>query len=213
MVEKHHEGPNYQRVADKTLEALRADIAACTVCAASLKAGPRPIARFSRKSQIVIIGQAPGTRVHSSGIAWDDASGDRLREWTGLSAEQFYDERRVAQVPMGFCYPGKGSSGDLPPRRECAPLWHNRVLLMLPKARLTLLVGSHAQKRYLPGTNAMPMTERVRNFSDFLPEFFPLPHPSWRSTGWMRRNPWFEADVLPILRQTISARAGPSTSA
>lgn len=185
---------------------LLAEIRACTLCAAHLPAGPRPIVQFSATSSVVIIGQAPGTRVHESGIPWDDASGERLREWTGLTPDQFYDPARVALVPMGFCYPGTGTSGDLPPRPECAPAWHDKVLAALPADRLTLLVGGYAQLRYLPLTRRQSLTERVAGFRDHLPGCLPLPHPSWRSTGWMKRNPWFEADVLPVLRNAVSAR-------
>jgi uracil-DNA glycosylase len=159
--------------------------------------------QLGASARIVIIGQAPGLRVHESGVPWDDASGVRLREWTGLSPEVFYDPARVALLPMGFCYPGTGPSGDLPPRRECAPHWHGRVLAALPPDRLTLLVGSYAQVRYLPQAKTQSLTDRVARFREYLPAFFPLPHPSWRSTGWMTRNPWFEAEVLPALRQTI----------
>ncbi len=187
-------------------ESLLAEIRACTVCAAALPLGPRPIVQFSARSRIVIIGQAPGTRVHDSGIPWDDASGDRLREWTGLGTTEFYDPAAVALVPMGFCYPGTGASGDLPPRPECAPLWHDRVLALLPAGALTLLVGSFAQARYLPAARRQSLTERVRDWPQHGPTFFPLPHPSWRSTGWMKRNPWFESDVLPALRVMIRQR-------
>ncbi len=187
-------------------ESLLAEIRACTVCAAALPLGPRPIVQFGARSRIVIIGQAPGTRVHESGIPWDDASGDRLREWTGLGTTEFYDPAAVALVPMGFCYPGTGASGDLPPRPECAPLWHDRVLTLLPAGALTLLVGSFAQARYLPAARRQSLTERVRDWPQHDPTFFPLPHPSWRSTGWMKRNPWFESDVLPALRVMIRQR-------
>ena len=180
------------------------EIRACTQCAPHLAAGPRPIVQFSATARIVIIGQAPGNRVHQSGIPWDDASGERLRDWTRLSADVFYDPARVALMPMGFCYPGTGASGDLPPRPECAPLWHDRVLAVLPRDRLSLLVGRYAQDRYLPGTRSQPLTERVRDHARFAPTLFPLPHPSWRSTGWMRQNPWFEADILPVLQQRIA---------
>ena len=172
-----------------TTTTLLSEIRACTVCAAHLPAGPRPIVQFSGTSRLVIIGQAPGTRVHESGVPWDDASGERLREWTGLTPEQFYDPTLVGLVPMGFCYPGTGASGDLPPRPECAPLWHARVLAALPADRLTILVGSYAQARYLPGTRRQSLTDRVRDVRAHLPTFLPLPHPSWRSTGWMTKNP------------------------
>jgi uracil-DNA glycosylase len=191
-------------VADPT-DALLREIRGCRTCADSLALGPRPVVQFSGLSRIVIIGQAPGARVHASGIPWDDASGERLREWTGLGKDSFYDPAKVALVPMGFCYPGTGSSGDLPPRPECAPLWHERVLSKLPHDRLTLLVGSYAQQLYLKRPKRQPLTDAVRNFKVYGPEFFPLPHPSWRSGLWMQRNPWFEHDVVPILRARVGA--------
>lgn len=189
---------------DAHITTLRAEIAACTVCAAYLPAGPRPVTQFSTTAQLVIIGQAPGTRVHESGVPWDDASGERLREWTGLSHADFYNADKVALVPMGFCYPGTGTSGDLPPRPECAPLWHERIFTHLPERRLTLLVGSYAQARYLPATKKLSLTERVRGFADYAPKYLPLPHPSWRSSGWMKKNTWFETDVLPTLRAKVA---------
>ena len=191
---------------DKT-ETLLAEIRACALCAAQLSAEPRPIVQFSATASIVIIGQAPGTRVHESGVPWDDASGERLRDWTGLTPDIFYNPARVALMPMGFCYPGTGASGDLPPRPECAPAWHDKVMAVLPSKRLTLLVGSYAQERYLPLTKKQSLTDRVTRFREHLPEFFPLPHPSWRSTGWIKRNPWFEADLLPLLREMTIARS------
>jgi len=183
---------------------LQAEIAACRICADYLPHGVRPVVSFSASARLLIIGQAPGSKVHESGIPWDDASGDRLREWTGLTKEQMYDPALVALVPMGFCYPGKASGGDKPPRPECAPQWHERVLEQLPDDRLTLLVGTYAQAHYLPGVRKLSMTDRVRAFREYLPDFLPLPHPAWRSTIWMRKNPWFETEVLPELRQRIS---------
>jgi uracil-DNA glycosylase len=185
-------------------EALRRRIAACTLCAADLPLGPRPIARFSPTSRLVIIGQAPGTKVHASGVPWDDDSGDRLRGWLGIGKATFYDDTKVAQMPMGFCYPGKASGGDAPPRRECAPQWHDAVLALLPPERLTLLVGIHAQARYLPHLKRQTLAERVRRFGMDLP-FIALPHPAWRSRIWMAKHPWFEAEILPPLRQRIAA--------
>jgi uracil-DNA glycosylase len=182
---------------------LRSEIGNCRVCADFLAARPRPVVQFSETSRIVIIGQAPGARVHASGVPWDDASGERLRQWTGLSDKDFYDPAKVALVPMGFCYPGTGESGDLPPRLECAPLWHKRVMECLPGNRLTLLVGSYAQKRYLSGLKRQTLTEIVRDAGSWTAGFFPLPHPSWRSTIWMRRNPWFEQETLPALRSAL----------
>ena len=185
------------------LAALLADVRGCRVCAGALALGPRPVVQAAADARILIISQAPGIRVHASGVAWNDASGDRLRDWTGLSTADFYDPARVALMPMGFCYPGKGPSADLPPRAECAPLWHQRLLALLPEVRLTLLVGHHAIRRYLP---AIPtMTEAVRRFAEAPDRLFPLPHPSWRSTIWMRRHPWFAARILPALRKRVGA--------
>ena len=186
------------------MTALHRQIAACRICAEALPHDPRPVAQFSPTARLLIIGQAPGSKVHNSGVPWDDASGDRLRDWTGLTKAELYDPAKVAIVPMGFCYPGKGTGGDLPPRPECAPQWHPQVLAALPANRLTLLVGSYAQRHYLPGTRKLSLTERVRNFEQSLPEFLPLPHPSWRSTIWMRNNPWFERDVIPVLREKVA---------
>ena len=190
-----------------TVDTLRAEIAACTVCAPHLAAGPRPIVQFGATARILIIGQAPGSKVHASGVPWNDDSGDRLRDWTGLSRAEFYDPGTVALMPMGFCYPGKGKSGDLPPRLECAPLWHHRILALLPANRLTLLVGAYAQAQYLP-PNKRSMTENVLAFNGFGPGLFPLPHPAWRSVIWARRNPWFESDVLPALRTAVRSHIG-----
>jgi len=185
------------------LDSLRAEIEACRVCAAALPAGCRPVVRLGASATLLIISQAPGTLAHASGVPFEDPSGNRLRQWTGISKEVFYDTARVAIMPMGFCFPGTGKSGDLPPRPECAPLWHERILAQLPAIRLTLLVGAYAQKRYLPAARKLPMTEIVRGFSNYGPEFFPLPHPSWRSNVWMQRNPWFVAEVLPALRARL----------
>ena len=187
-----------------THERLAEEIAGCRTCVAHLPHGVRPVASFSPTARLLIIGQAPGSKVHETGIPWDDRSGDRLREWTGLSKEQMYDPSRVALVPMGFCYPGKASGGDMPPRPECAPQWHERVLDVLPEDRLTLLVGTYAQAHYLPQARKLSMTERVRRFREFLPRFLPLPHPAWRSAIWMKQNPWFEAEVLPVLWEAVS---------
>lgn len=179
---------------------LLAQVRACAVCRDSLPLGPRPIVQGSATARILIASQAPGTAAHASGVPFDDPSGRRLREWMGIDPAAFYDPARVAILPMGLCYPGKGASGDAPPRPECAPLWRDRLLAAMPGIALTLLVGSHSQRAALgPGA----MTERVRAFRDYLPSRFPLPHPSWRSTLWMRQNPWFERDVLPELRARV----------
>jgi len=190
---------------DPDLDTLLARIRACRVCAASLAHEPRPFVAASASARLLIIGQAPGSRVHASGVGWDDDSGDRLRDWLGIGRDVFYDTARVAQMPTGFCYPGKGDGGDLPPHPECAPLWHDRLLAHLPQVRLTLLVGLHAQKRYLPRGFAPNMTGAVQRWREAPPGLFPLPHPAWRSRLWMARNPWFEAGTLPDLRTRIAA--------
>ncbi len=189
---------------------LLREISACTICAPYLPLGPRPVLQFGCTSRILIIGQAPGSKVHASGVPWQDDSGDRLREWTGISREDFYDPTKVALMPMGFCYPGKAAGGDAPPRPECAPHWHERILNLLPPDRLTLLVGSYAQERYLPKDSGKTLVERVRAFERFAPAVFPTPHPSWRSVGWQERNPWFEAELLPRLRAAIRRKLDPA---
>jgi uracil-DNA glycosylase len=190
---------------DSALQNLLTQIRACTHCAAHLPHGPRPIVQASGSARILIVGQAPGTKVHASGIPWDDDSGNRLREWMGIGKPIFYDPSRIALMPMGFCYPGKGENGDLPPRPECAPLWHEQLRALLPQIKLTLLVGQYAQARYLPAKPKRSMTEAIRAYADAPDGLFPLPHPSWRSTLWMRKNSWFEAEVIPTLRAAINA--------
>jgi len=193
------------------LDSLLAEIRACQLCAAHLPLGPRPIVRAKQTAKLLIIGQAPGTKVHESGIPWNDPSGDRLRDWTRIDRDMFYDESRIAIMPMGFCYPGRNpSGGDMPPRPECAPEWHDRLSAHLPEVKLTLIVGTYAQKRYL--SKKASMTDLVRGFETHLPQgYFPLPHPSWRTVGWQKRNPWFEQDVLPVLRERVSAILGKDT--
>jgi uracil-DNA glycosylase len=186
-----------------SLDKLLRDVRACRVCETQLPLGPNPVLRAAHTARILIIGQAPGTRVHASGIPWNDPSGDRLRDWLQLDRKLFYDEHTVAIIPMGFCYPGKGKSGDLPPRSECAPLWHERLLLQLPGLQLRLLVGKYAQDYYL-GTKRTSLANTVKNYRDYLPDFFPLPHPSPRNIRWFRNNPWFETEVLPALRERVS---------
>lgn len=190
------------RAAQDPAAALHAEIAACTLCAAHLPLGPRPVVQFSAQARILIIGQAPGTKVHASGIPWDDDSGDRLRGWLGLGKPVFYDPCTVALMPMGLCYPGKAAGGDAPPRRECAPRWHARILALLPEVRLTLLVGAYAQAAYLPQTRRLSLTERVARGAEFAP-FIPLPHPAWRARLWMAKHSWFETERLPVLRETV----------
>jgi uracil-DNA glycosylase len=169
-----------------------------------LPLGPRPVVRAAPSARLLIISQAPGTRVHETGLSFNDRSGDRLRDWLGLDRRAFYDESRVAIVGMGFCYPGiDRNGGDLPPIPACAPLWHPRLLPLMPNVELTLLVGSYAHRRYLPPRPRM--TDIVAAWRDFLPSRMPLPHPSWRNTGWLRRNPWFETEALPVLRARVAA--------
>ncbi len=185
------------------LAAVAASARACRVCEAQLPRGPRPVFRVSTTATLLIVGQAPGTKVHETGIPWNDPSGERLRRWLQMDRDTFYDEARIAIVPMGLCYPGRlPNGGDAPPRPECAPLWRDRLVSAMPNIRLTLLVGIYALTHSL-GRGAM--TDHVRAFRDGLPRYFPLPHPSWRTTAWERKNPWFEAEVLPTLRASVRA--------
>ena len=183
------------------MQGLLEQISQCRECAASLAHEPRPVVRAHSSARLLIIGQAPGSKVHASGVPWDDPSGERLREWLQLERERFYSED-VAIVPMGFCYPGKGKSGDLPPRPECAPLWHQPLLDALTQVELTLLIGSYAQKAYLPEV-ASTLTETVKRVDDWLPKQVALPHPSPRNNIWLKKNAWFEQDVLPKLRARL----------
>lgn len=187
------------------LEAVVAAARACRVCAEHLPLGPRPVLRARASARLLIIGQAPGTRVHETGVPWNDRSGDRLRDWLGLDRAAFYDEGRIAIVPMGFCYPGRDPrGGDRPPRPECAPLWHPPLRAALPAIELTLLVGGYAQGYYLGRRRRASLGETVRAWRDYLPDALPLPHPSWRNTAWLKRNPWFEAELVPELRRRVA---------
>ncbi|HSG91571.1 MAG TPA: uracil-DNA glycosylase family protein [Pseudomonadales bacterium] len=186
------------------LDDLLAQARDCRLCAASLPLGPRPVLAATTRARVLIVGHAPGTRVHASGIPWDDQSGDTLRAWLGVDRDTFYDPRRFAIVPTGLCYPGRGRSGDLPPRPECAPRWHPPLRAALPEVRLTLLLGAHAQAYYL-GRDRLRLTDRVERWRTYLPAFLPLPHPSPRNRMWIRRRPWFEAEVLPGLRAAVDA--------
>ena len=191
---------------NESLDALLTRIGDCRVCEAHLPLGPRPVVRANGTARIVIVGQAPGTKVHESGIPWNDPSGDRLREWLDLEKDVFYDEARIAIVPSGFCYPGRHErGGDLPPRPECAPLWHEPLLARMPGIVLTLLVGQYAQAYYLGKRRHKTLTETVAHWRDFAPDYFPTPHPSWRSANWLKKNPWFEAEALPVLRERVHA--------
>ena len=187
------------------LDLLLANARACTVCSAHLPLVPRPVLAAHVDSRIAVIGQAPGTRVQETGVPWDDDSGAHLQEWLGVDRATFMDPKRFAILPMGFCYPGKRKGGDAPPRPECAPLWHPPILDALPNVRLTLLIGQYAQKHYLGKNRKKTLTTTVESYKQYLPTLFPLPHPSWRSQIWMKKNPWFETDVLPVLRSRVGA--------
>ena len=187
------------------LEHLLREIRACRICEKHLPLGPNPVLRAGADARFLIVSQAPGIRVHATGIPWNDASGRRLRDWLQMDAATFYDEQRVAIVPMGFCYPGKAGSGDAPPRPECRATWHPRLLPLLPKVHLTLLVGQYAQAYVLGARRKPTLGETVRAWRDYLPAHLPLPHPSPRNVGWFKANPWFEAEVLPVLRKRVHA--------
>lgn len=201
------------------IDVLQQAIASCRICRDVPAGGierrlphePRPVVVMSSQARILIAGQAPGLRVHESGLPFNDASGDRLREWLGVSREEFYDANRFSIVPMGFCFPGYNDKGhDLPPRRECAPMWRKAVVEAMPQVELVLAIGAHAQNWHMRGGAAATMTETVRGWRmsfmvNQLPRLLPLPHPSWRNSGWLKRNPWFGEEVLPILRQSVDS--------
>ncbi|MBT8327658.1 MAG: uracil-DNA glycosylase family protein [Bacteroidia bacterium] len=182
---------------------LLTEISTCTLCSNFLPLGPRPVVTASQNSKIVIIGQAPGTAVHASGIPWDDKSGENLRLWMGIDKDLFYDTSKIAIVPMGFCYPGKGKSGDLPPRTECAPKWHDALFHQMKNVELVLLIGKYAQDYYLKNKEYRTLTETVKNFQEYLPNYFVLPHPSPRNNIWQAKNKWFRKDVIPELQNQI----------
>ena len=186
------------------LHDLLKEVRACEICAPDLPLGPRPTVVAKSSAKIMIIGQAPGTKVHETGIPWSDPSGDRLRNWLRVTREMFYDGSKIALMPMGFCYPGRlERGGDNPPRPECAPAWHEKILAGLPDIKLTLLVGMYAQKYYLAEQNKKTLTETVRHWQEFAPAMIPTPHPSWRTTAWLKKNLWFEAELLPVLQQKV----------
>ncbi len=191
------------------MQELLSKIRSCEVCKTDLPLGPRPMVVAHEEAKILIIGHAPGTKVHASGIPWDDQSGKRLRAWMGIATADFYDETKVAQMPMGFCYPGKGRLGDLPPRPECAPLWHELLLKQLKNIELTLLIGQYSQRHYLGKRMKKNLTETVKGYEEYLPKYLVLPHPSPRNRFWVTKNPWFEKEVLPILQHTISSLLKP----
>lgn len=196
------------------LETLLAEIRACRACVEQpsgkpLPHAPRPVVQASRKARIGVFGQAPGIRAHESGRPFTDASGDRLRDWLGVDSETFYESGLVAVFAMGFCFPGYSDKGaDLPPRKECAPLWRARLMAAAPKFKTVVLVGGYAQGWHLKGGAKATLTETVRAWRDYAPEFFPVPHPSWRNNAWLKKNPWFETELLPALRAEIAAALG-----
>ena len=185
------------------LDDLLRDIRACRICEAQLPLGPRPVLAASAQARLLIVSQAPGARVHATGIPWNDASGRRLRDWLQLDEATFYDESRVAIVPMGFCYPGRAGSGDAPPRPECRATWHPRLLPLLRNVELTLSIGQYAQAYCLGARRKPSLSETVRAWREYLPTQLPLPHPSPRNVGWFKANPWFEAEVVPVLRERV----------
>ncbi len=187
----------------KSFDALLAEVRACTICAEHLPLGPRPVVQLHPHARILIAGQAPGRKVHASGVPFDDASGDRLREWLGVTREIFYDPKQIAILPMGFCYPGTGKSGDLPPRPECAPAWREPLLGRLRGLELTIVLGEYAQAYHLERAEAS-LTETVQAWRSYWPTVLPLPHPSPRNNLWLRKNPWFEKELLPVLRRRVA---------
>ena len=179
-------------------------VSKCVICEPNLPLGARPVIQFNPNARILIAGQAPGIKVHETGVPFNDASGNRLREWFGLTRDEFYDANNIAILPMGFCYPGKGKTGDLPPRKECAPAWREQLLAALPNIELTIVLGKYAQAYHLPETKKMPLTELVKSWREYWPNYLVLPHPSPRNNIWLKKNPWFEQDVLPELGKRIS---------
>ncbi|MFP6714525.1 MAG: uracil-DNA glycosylase family protein [Alphaproteobacteria bacterium] len=189
-----------------SLGQLLSEVRGCGLCIGHLPHEPRPVLSIDTRARLLIIGQAPGTKVHASGVPWNDSSGDRLRLWLDMDRSTFYDKKRVAIIPMGLCYPGRNKNGgDLPPRPECAPTWHARLLSYLPEVSLTLLVGGYAQRYYLGDACGKTVTATVSAWRDYLPYFIPIPHPSWRTRGWVARNRWFEIILLPELRQRVAS--------
>lgn len=188
-----------------SLDAILQDIRACRACEGELPHEPRPVVRVFPETRLLICGQAPGRRVHESGLPFDDASGDRLRRWLGVDRDAFYGDPRIGVAAMAFCYPGTApKGGDYPPPRRCSELWRPRLMGALPAVELTLLVGWHAIAWKLGGSAARSMTETVAAWRERLPEAIPLPHPSWRNTGWLKKNPWFEEDVVPYLQARVA---------
>lgn len=193
------------------MQLLLKDVRACQACAAHLPLGARPIVQASAEARILIVGQAPGLKVHESGIPWDDASGQRLREWLGLTEEEFYDASKIAILPIGFCYPGKGKSGDLPPRKECFRMWHDRFQLEMRELRLRILLGSYAHHRYLGNRRKASLTETVKAWKEYAPEFIPLPHPSPLNNIWLHKNTWF-LQTLPQVKALVKRAMNSNSS-
>lgn len=187
----------------KSFSSLLSEVNACTICKSYLPLGPRPVVQLHPKSRILIAGQAPGKKVHNSGVPFDDASGNRLREWLGVTRDVFYDPQQIAILPMGFCFPGTGKSGDLPPRPECAATWRKPLLAQLRSLEVTLVLGQYAQKYHIGEANST-LTELVKSWRAYWPRIVPLPHPSPRNNIWLRRNPWFESELVPALRKLVS---------
>ena len=185
------------------LDVLTKEVRKCTICAKHLPFEPKPVLSPSRKAKILIVGQAPGTKVHNTGIPWNDSSGDKLRDWMGIDREIFYDNNLIAIMPTGFCYPGKGNSGDLPPRPECAPQWHPKLLMLMPQIELTLLIGQYAQRYYLKDSKKKTLTDTVSDWKEYSPKYLPMPHPSPRNKLWLKKNAWFEKEVVPVLKRRI----------
>jgi len=188
----------------KSINDIKREITQCITCIGALPFPPKPMVQINTQARLLIIGQAPSLTVQKTGILWNDASGRRLTEWLGITIEQLHDETQVAILPIGFCYPGKNQSGDLPPRKECAPLWHDTLYSFLGNVELILLVGQHAQQFYLKEHCKKTLTETVQNWKSYLPKFIPLPHPSPRNNIWLRRNPWFETEVIPLTKELIA---------
>lgn len=189
----------------RTLETLLAAVRDCRVCEQHLPLGPRPVLRAAVTATILVVGQAPGLRVHTSGVAWDDPSGERLRDWMGVDKDVFYDESRIALIPMGYCYPGRGNGGDMPPRRECAQLWLDHLLAKLPRIELTLLIGQYAQRHFLADRCKSSLAETAKAWREYAPQYFPLPHPSPRNQPWFKRYAWFEEQLVPMLQTRIKS--------
>jgi len=192
------------------LTTLLGEIRACRLCEASLPLGPRPVLQIGHGARVLIVGQAPGQRVHESGVPFNDASGIRLRHWMGIDRGAFYDPAQVAIMPMGFCYPGRGASGDLPPRKECSAAWHPQLMPHLRGVQLTLLVGHYAQAWFLGERRGATLTDTVRRWREYAPAYFPMPHPSPRNQLWLRSNPWFEEEIVPELRARIATALEPA---